>query len=524
MALNAVALLLFAIVPVTLGMVARVHHPGLPSADLALPVLLGSDLPPLVGALTLASVFAAEVSAADAVLFMLSTSLSQDLYRRFMAPEAEDAQLVQVARWSAGVAAAAGLGMALVLPTVVDALKIFYSVLTVALFVPVVGGLLWARPTSVEALSSMAVGLSAMLVTYLVSGGQGVAGVPPVVAGLVGASVGFGGARCDAGRAVIAARHLSRTFGDRSAVEDVTFDVKAGEIFGLLGPNGAGKTTTLRMIAGLIAPTSGEASVAGVPLTSRTIDRVRQHVGFLTEAPGLWERLSVRTNLLTYARLHQVKDPAATVNSALERFGLADRAESMAVELSKGLKQRVALARTLLHNPPVVLLDEPTSGLDPHSARLVRDMVLELRKRGHAVIISTHNLDEAERVADRVGVLRRRFLAVATPGELRHRLFGSRVRITMAGDAARVRQRRGRCGRRRRGNRQRQRADFRPARHRRGHAGRSCARSCSPGAPILSVRTRRSPARRGVPRARRATIPPGSARHDRAGADPRAAA
>jgi ABC-2 type transport system ATP-binding protein len=236
---------------------------------------------------------------------------------------------------------------------------------------------------------------------------------------------------------MIAARHLSRTFGDRSAVEDVTFDVRAGEIFGLLGPNGAGKTTTLRMLAGLIAPTIGEASVAGVPLTSRTIDRVRQHVGFLTETPGLWERLSVRTNLLTYARLHQVKDPAATVNSALERFGLSDRAESMAVELSKGLKQRVALARTLLHNPPVVLLDEPTSGLDPHSARLVRDMVLELRAHGHAVIISTHNLDEAERVADRVGVLRRRFLAVATPGELRHRLFGSRVRITVAGDASR---------------------------------------------------------------------------------------
>ena len=235
---------------------------------------------------------------------------------------------------------------------------------------------------------------------------------------------------------MIAARHLSRRFGDRVAVEDVTFDVKAGEIFGLLGPNGAGKTTTLRMIAGLIAPTTGDASVAGVPLTSRTIDRVRQHVGFLTEAPGLWERLSVRMNLLTYARLHQVPDPAAAVTSALERFGLADRADSMAVELSKGMKQRVALARTLLHKPPVVLLDEPTSGLDPHSARIVRDMVLGLRQQGHAIIISTHNLDEAERVADRVGVLRRRFLAVATPGELRHRLFGTRVRITLAEDAA----------------------------------------------------------------------------------------
>ena len=191
---NAVALLAFAIVPVTLGMIARVHHPHLASADLALPVLLRSDLPPLVGALTLASVFAAEVSAADAVLFMLSTSLSQDLYRRFLAPDANDGQVVRVARWSAGIAAAAGLGMALVLPTVVDALKIFYSVLTVALFVPVVGALLWARPSSVEALAAMGVGLSVMLLLSLPGVSQDIAGIPPVVGGLIGASIGFGGA------------------------------------------------------------------------------------------------------------------------------------------------------------------------------------------------------------------------------------------------------------------------------------------------------------------------------------------
>ena len=116
---------------------------------------------------------------------------------------------------------------------------------------------------------------------------------------------------------MIAARHLSRAFGQRSAVEDVTFDVGPGEIFGLLGPNGAGKTTTLRMVAGLIAPTSGEASVAGVPLTRQTIDKVRGQVGFLTEAPGLWDRLTVEVNLLTYARLHQLPDPHAVVTRAL---------------------------------------------------------------------------------------------------------------------------------------------------------------------------------------------------------------
>jgi len=236
---------------------------------------------------------------------------------------------------------------------------------------------------------------------------------------------------------VIVASHLTRTFGDRLAVEDVTFEVGRGEVFGLLGPNGAGKTTTLRMLAGLIAPTAGEASVAGVPLTKQSIDRVRGQVGFLTEAPGLWERLSVRMNLLTYARLHQLPNPQGVVERALARFGLSDRADSLGAELSKGLKQRVAIARTLLHDPPVVLLDEPTSGLDPQSARLVRDLVLELRTRGHAVILSTHNLDEAERLADRVGVLRGRFLAIASPTDLRRRIFGTRVRVRVHGEASR---------------------------------------------------------------------------------------
>ncbi len=234
---------------------------------------------------------------------------------------------------------------------------------------------------------------------------------------------------------MIAASHLTRSFGSRVAVEDATFEVRGGEIFGLLGPNGAGKTTTLRMLAGLIAPTSGEATVAGVRLARETIDAVRSRIGFLTEAPGLWDRLTVRQNLLVYARLHQLPDPAGVVRRSLERFGLSDRAGSLGAELSKGLKQRVALARALLHDPPVVLLDEPTSGLDPQSARLVRDLILDLRARGHAVVLSTHNLYEAERVADRVGVLRGRFIAVASPADLRHRLFGTRAIVRVAGDA-----------------------------------------------------------------------------------------
>jgi solute:Na+ symporter, SSS family len=188
---NAVALVAFAVVPVTLGMVARVLHPTLASPDQALPTLLAADLPPLVGALTLAAVFSAEVSAADAVLFMLSTSLSQDLYRRFIAPAADDERLLAVARASALVAGAAGLGMALVLPTVVDALKIFYSLLTVALFVPVVAGLIWPRPGTGAALVSIAAGTPLTLAIHLATAGSGLHGWPPVAVGLVVSATSF---------------------------------------------------------------------------------------------------------------------------------------------------------------------------------------------------------------------------------------------------------------------------------------------------------------------------------------------
>jgi heme ABC exporter ATP-binding subunit CcmA len=238
------------------------------------------------------------------------------------------------------------------------------------------------------------------------------------------------------GDLVIEAKELTKGFGDRVLIDNLTFRLPPGGIVGVIGPNGAGKTTTLRMLAGLLAPSSGEATVAGIRLSRETIDQVRARIGFLTEAPGLWDRLSVRQNLMVYARLHQLADPAGTVTQALERFGLQDRGDSLGAELSKGLKQRVALARALLHEPPVVLLDEPTSGLDPQSARLVRDLVLDLRARGHAIVLSTHNLYEAERVADRVGVLRGRFLAVASPADLRQRLFGSRALVRVAGDAS----------------------------------------------------------------------------------------
>lgn len=208
-------------------------------------------------------------------------------------------------------------------------------------------------------------------------------------------------------------------------MSDVSFSVAGGEIVALLGPNGAGKTTTLRMLAGLIPPSSGEVQVEGP-------------VGLLTEAPGLWERLSVHLNLLTYARLHGLDEPETRVDRILEVVGLADRARDPAGQLSRGLKQRVALARTLVHDPRVLLLDEPTSGLDPASARQIRDLIVALRRDGRAILVSTHNLNEAEELADRIAVLKTRLLALDRSAVLRRRMAGADVEVAVEGEARRL--------------------------------------------------------------------------------------
>ena len=233
----------------------------------------------------------------------------------------------------------------------------------------------------------------------------------------------------------LTAQHLTRHFGDRVAVEDVSFELEPGQIFALLGPNGAGKTTTLRMLAGLIAPTSGSVRVGNEAMTPGAAPRLRGRIGFLTEAPGLWDNLTVRDNLKVYAQLYGMRDAEEAVSEALALFEISDRSTDRTARLSKGLKQRVALARAIVHRPSIVLLDEPTAGLDPESARDVRELIVAMRGEGRAVLLCTHNLDEVERVADRVAVLRSRLVAVGTPKELRQRLFTSRLRIHVSQDA-----------------------------------------------------------------------------------------
>jgi ABC-2 type transport system ATP-binding protein len=235
---------------------------------------------------------------------------------------------------------------------------------------------------------------------------------------------------------LLSASHLVRRFDDRIAVDDVSFSVERGEIFGLLGPNGAGKTTTLRMLGGLIPPTSGEVRVGDIRVDRGTGGRLRTRIGFLTETPGLWEHLTVWDNLTIYARLFGLADTRGAVERSLRQFDLWDRRADRAAVLSKGMKQKVALARALVHDPEIVLLDEPTVNLDPETSRTVRDRLRHLRDRGRVVVVSTHNLDEVDRLADRIALISTRLVAIGEPSTLRRQIFGRRLRVRLAESAS----------------------------------------------------------------------------------------
>jgi ABC-2 type transport system ATP-binding protein len=225
------------------------------------------------------------------------------------------------------------------------------------------------------------------------------------------------------GEPALVVEHLTKRFGERLAVDDVSFSVAAGEVFGFLGPNGAGKTTTVRMLATLIAPTSGTARVAGLPLDSTNGVETRKRIAVMTENPGLYLRLTVAENLEFFAGLYELAQPRARIVQALAAVNLASRANDPCGSLSKGLRQRVALARALLSDPAIVFLDEPTSGLDPVASREVHELIDGLRERGVTVFLTTHRLEEAERVCDRVAILNTSLRTIGRPDELRDRLF-----------------------------------------------------------------------------------------------------
>jgi ABC-2 type transport system ATP-binding protein len=217
--------------------------------------------------------------------------------------------------------------------------------------------------------------------------------------------------------------HLTKRFGERTAFQDVSLTVASGEVFGFLGPNGAGKTTTVRTLGTLIAPTSGSASVAGIPLTSDNGPEIRQRISIMPENPGLYQRLTVIENLQLFASLYGQRNAGPRINAALEAVNLTARGRDLCGSLSKGLRQRVGLARALLNDPVVMFLDEPTSGLDPVAAREVNDLIIGLRQRGVTVFLTTHRLEEAERLCDRVAILNTTLRLVGRPDELRESLF-----------------------------------------------------------------------------------------------------
>lgn len=225
---------------------------------------------------------------------------------------------------------------------------------------------------------------------------------------------------------MIVTQGLNKRFGKVLAVDRLTMSVAPGEVFGLLGPNGAGKTTTIRMLGALIGPSEGEAWVAGYQV-GRQDDDIRHNVGVLTEAPGLYEQLSAERNLAFYAVMYEVRDIAGQVERYLRMLGLWERRHELVGTFSKGMRQKLAIARALLHEPKVLFLDEPTSGLDPEMARLVREFISDLRREGRTIVLCTHNLDEADRLCDRVAVLNTRLLALDSPAALRRQLFGRAV-------------------------------------------------------------------------------------------------
>ena len=224
--------------------------------------------------------------------------------------------------------------------------------------------------------------------------------------------------------------HLTKKFGDLTAVQDLSLRIEEGEVFGFLGPNGAGKTTTVRMLCCLISKSSGEARISGYDIgKSEDALKIRRIVGFLPENVGLYDELSAYRNLDVYDRLYERAESQrrGDIERMLKMVELWDKRDSTVGTFSKGMKQRLAIARALVHDPQVLFLDEPTASLDPESAKNVRDFILELKKQKRTIFLNTHNLDEAQRICDRIGVLKTSLLALGSPRELRESLWGRKT-------------------------------------------------------------------------------------------------
>ena len=233
---------------------------------------------------------------------------------------------------------------------------------------------------------------------------------------------------------MIDAENLTKKFGTFTAVDNLTFHVEQGEIFGFLGPNGAGKTTTMRMLSCLISKTSGEARISGYDISDEEDSlKIRKIIGLLPENVSLYDDLTAYKNLDFYGKLYECTDTQRKEN--IERFlkmlGLWDKKDVAVGTFSKGMKQKLAIARALIHDPEILFLDEPTANLDPESSKTVRDFILDLKKEKKTIFINTHNLDEAQRTCDKIGIFNTRLRVIGTPEELEESVWGNKTVIQL---------------------------------------------------------------------------------------------
>jgi ABC-2 type transport system ATP-binding protein len=233
---------------------------------------------------------------------------------------------------------------------------------------------------------------------------------------------------------MIDTENLTRRFGDLMAVDNLTLHVDEGEVFGFLGPNGAGKTTTIRMLACLISKTSGAARIGDYEIgNSADQPKIRGIIGLIPDNVGLYEELSAYKNLDFYGRYYKVAEPKRKerIEYFLKMLGLWEKKDLAAGTFSKGMKQKLAIARALIHDPLVLFLDEPTANLDPESSKTVRDFILELKKEKKTVFLNTHNLDEVQKICDRIAILNTKLMAVGTPAELGRSVSGRRTVVQL---------------------------------------------------------------------------------------------
>ncbi len=233
---------------------------------------------------------------------------------------------------------------------------------------------------------------------------------------------------------MIEVKNLTKKFGEITAVDALTFNVAEGEVFGLLGPNGAGKTTAIRMLCCLISKTSGDARIAGYQIGNNADSlAIRKLIGLVPGNIGLYEELSAYENLDYYGKLYECPEGERKekIEYFLKMMDLWEKRDQPVSDFSKGMMQKVAIARALIHDPRLLFFDEPTANLDPESARVVRDIILKLKKDGKTIFINTHNLDEAQRICDRIGILKTKLLAVNTPEQLEKTVWGSRTVIQL---------------------------------------------------------------------------------------------